>query len=338
MSDLILAFQGDVLQMMEGSGPRANRSLPVSARDIRGTLLLQQKLSAPLGDLQLLFSLTNLPDGPGARVITWTSVVLGTLLLAVFYALYRLGLRQIRLTRQQQDFVSAVSHELKTPLTSIRMFSEMLKEGWVGEEKRREYYQFISDESERLSRLIANVLQLARMERNEMPLDIKPQSVAALLDLIRSRVTSQVERTSFTAQFDCAPACAQSSVQTDSDALVQIVLNLVDNAVKFAGKAERRQIDISIAPQDGKLVLSVRDYGPGIPPMQVRRIFDLFYRIGSELTREAQGTGIGLALVRQLARAMGGEVTVINREPGAEFRVWLKQVQGPLLNDTAALR
>ncbi|HVK98163.1 MAG TPA: HAMP domain-containing sensor histidine kinase [Dongiaceae bacterium] len=327
MSDLILAFQGDVLRVIEGDGPRTNSRMLTSARDIRGTLLLQQKLSAPLGDLQLIFSLNQLPDGPGARVVTWTSAVLGTLLLAVFYALYRLGLRQIRLTRQQQDFVSAVSHELKTPLTSIRMFSEMLKEGWVGEEKRREYYQFISDESERLSRLIANVLQLARMERNEVPLDVRPQPVATILDLIRSRVTSQVDRSGFQVQFDCAADCAQWHVLADNDALVQIVLNLVDNAAKFADKAERHQIDIALAPQDSGLALSVRDYGPGIPAAQTQRIFDLFYRVGSELTRETQGTGIGLALVRQLARAMGGDVSVINREPGAEFRVWLKRAQ-----------
>lgn len=326
MSNLILAFQGDVLRVVDGSDAAtgsADTTL-TTARDIRGTLLLQQKLSAPLGDLQLIFSLNRLPDGPGARVVTWTSLLLGFLLLAVFYALYRLGLRQIRLTRQQQDFVSAVSHELKTPLTSIRMFSEMLKEGWVGDDKRREYYHFISDESERLSRLIANVLQLARMERNDLPLDVRAQPVATLLDLIRSRVTSQVERSGFQVTFDCVPACTEMQVLADADALVQIMLNLVDNALKFSGKAERRQIDISIAPADGGLVLGVRDYGPGIPAGQIRRIFDLFYRVGSELTRETQGTGIGLALVRQLARAMGGDISVRNVQPGAEFRLWLR--------------
>lgn len=326
MSNLILAFQGDVLRVVDGSDAATGSTdtTLTTARDIRGTLLLQQKLSAPLGDLQLIFSLNRLPDGPGARVVTWTSLLLGFLLLAVFYALYRLGLHQIRLTRQQQDFVSAVSHELKTPLTSIRMFSEMLKEGWVGDDKRREYYHFISDESERLSRLIANVLQLARMERNDLPLDIRAQPVATLLDLIRSRVTSQVERSGFQVTFDCAPDCVDRQVLADTDAVVQIMLNLVDNALKFSGKAERRQIDISITPADGGLVLSVRDYGPGIPAGQTRRIFDLFYRVGSELTRETQGTGIGLALVQQLARAMGGSVEVCNRQPGAEFRLQLR--------------
>lgn len=326
MSNLILAFQGDVLRVVDGSDAATGSADTrlTSARDIRGTLLLQQKLSAPLGDLQLIFSLNRLPDGPGARVVTWTSLLLGFLLLAVFYALYRLGLHQIRLTRQQQDFVSAVSHELKTPLTSIRMFSEMLKEGWVGDDKRREYYHFISDESERLSRLIANVLQLARMERNDLPLDIRAQPVATLLDLIRSRVTSQVERSGFQVTFDCAPDCVDRQVLADTDAVVQIMLNLVDNALKFSGKAERRQIDISVVPADGGLVLGVRDYGPGIPAGQTRRIFDLFYRVGSELTRETQGTGIGLALVQQLARAMGGSVEVCNRQPGAEFRLQLR--------------
>ena len=92
--------------------------------------------------------------------------------------MYRLGVKQIRLTRQQQDFVSAVSHELKTPLTSIRMYGEILREGWADEEKKKTYYAYIHDESERLSRLISNVLQLARMTRNELRIDLKPVTVS----------------------------------------------------------------------------------------------------------------------------------------------------------------
>ena len=249
--------------------------------------------------------------------ITISSLVLG------FYALYRLGARQIRLARQQQDFVSAVSHELKTPLTSIRMYGEMLREGWAGEDKRREYYRFIHEESERLSRLIDNVLQLARLERQGLQLDLKPVALNTVFDLMRSKVAGISERAGFTVQFHNELGDA-TCIQVDVDALMQIVLNLVENAVKFSAKATSRQIDIEARPEGrDRISLSVRDYGPGIERSQLRRIFELFYRPGSELTRETTGTGIGLALVRQLARAMHGEADVINREPGAEFRIVL---------------
>jgi signal transduction histidine kinase len=229
-------------------------------------------------------------------------------------------LRQILLARQQQDFVSAVSHELNTPLTSIRMYAEILREGWSSDDKKREYYAYIHDESERLSRLIANVLQLARMERNELRLELKPVRVSVLMDLLRSKLASQVERAQFECNYVIDPAAAAREVSVDADAFVQIVINLVDNAIKFSAKAPRRAIDIGARLRGDKaVVFSVRDYGPGVEKSQVRKIFALFYRAGNELTRDTLGTGIGLALVRQLARAMHGEADVIQRDPGAEF-------------------
>ena len=108
-----------------------------------------------------------------ALVVALVVALLLTLVLCGgFYLLYRLGLGQIQLARQQQDFVSAVSHELKTPLTSIRMYGEILREGWASEEKKKRYYDYIHDESERLSRLISNVLQLARMTHNDLQVDL----------------------------------------------------------------------------------------------------------------------------------------------------------------------
>src|SRR5690606_30454730 len=112
------------------------------------------------GDMELSWTVLRLPPGPGATLVGWAGAVLFAVLLLGFLLLYRMALRQLLLARQQQDFISAVSHELKTPLTSIRMYAELLRAGWASEAKRGEYYAFIHDESERLSRLIANVLQL----------------------------------------------------------------------------------------------------------------------------------------------------------------------------------
>jgi len=325
LSDLVVAYRDDVLEVAHGTNGGAKESAPLRrASEVEGELLHQLRLSAPLGDFELLWKADRLPSAPGARVVTWASLVLGGVLLVGIVVLYRLGLREILRTRQQQDFVSAVSHELKTPLTSIRMYAEMLREGWALPEKQREYYGFIHDESERLSRLIANVLELARMERNELVLEPKPHRVAALMDIVRSKVHTQVERAGFAGTYTVDPACAEHEVRVDADAFAQIVINLVDNALKFAAKGERRALEIGAAPHGANaVVFTVRDYGPGVERAQMQKIFRLFYRPGSELTRETLGTGIGLALVRQLARAMGGDADVVNREPGAEFRVTL---------------
>ena len=320
MSDLVIAYDGDVLHATRGAD---DYSIDTAA-DLTGELLHQARLSAPLSDFQLLWTINNLPAGAGARIVAWSSVVLFGVLLLGFFALYRLGLRQITLARQQQDFVSAVSHELRTPLTSIRMYAEMLREGWASDDKKRGYYDFIHDESERLSRLIANVLQLARLERNELRLELKPIGVSALLDMLRSKVHTQIERAGFVCEYTLDPECASRDLQVDADAFVQIVINLVDNAIKFSANAERRTIEVAARARGTQAVAwSVRDYGPGVPKSQMRKIFQRFYRARPELTRETVGTGIGLALVRQLAQAMGGEVDVVNREPGAEFRLSL---------------
>ncbi len=285
--------------------------------------MLQQRLSNPFSDLQLIFTVVSLPKGPGGTLITRVSLLIFVLLLVIFLWLYRVGMRQLRLAQQQQNFIASVSHELKTPLTSIRMFGEILREGWAPPEKQKEYHDFICDESERLSRLITNVLQLARMERQELQLDIKPQPLSRLADLIQSRVQSQIAGSDLQLRFNAADTLVDRNVAVDADALIQIMTNLVDNAIKFSRSATDKRIEIGISADDKNARLVVRDFGPGIPTGQHNKIFSLFYRVGNELTRETQGTGIGLALVQQLAQAMAGTVSVRNVEPGAEFTLTL---------------
>ena len=320
-TDLVAAWRGDVLSAFSS---QAGRGYLSSARELSGALLHRTRLSAPLDGMELVFSVASLPAGPGAEVVTAVAATLVLVLCGGFFLLYRLGLRQIALARQQQDFVSAVSHELKTPLTSIRLYGELLREGWATEDKKKTYYAYIHDESERLSRLIDNVLQLARMTRNDLRLSPRALTAAELMDTIRSKVASTVERAGFSLHTDCAGEAAEAVVDVDPDAFSQIVINLVDNAVKFSAKAERKVVDVGCrpAPRDG-IVFTVRDYGPGVPKDQMRKIFGLFYRVDSGLARETVGTGIGLALVRQLVEAMGGTVDVANCEPGAEFSVAL---------------
>lgn len=318
-TDLVVAWHGDVLSALSG---QTTRGYVASAGELRGALLLRTRLSAPADAMELVFSVAELPAGPGAGLLGWLAVALIAVLIGGFYLLYRLGLRQIALARQQRDFVSAVSHELKTPLTSIRMYGELLREGWAPEEKRKAYYAYIHDESERLSRLIDNVLQLARMTRNDLRLSPRPVTAGELMDVIRSKVASQAERAGFALDVDCTGDVAKAVVSVDNDAFSQILINLVDNAIKFSTRAGRKAIEIRCRPGDRNTVrFSVRDFGPGVPKDQLRKIFRLFYRAEGGLSRKTVGTGIGLALVRQLAEAMDGTVDVVNCDPGAEFTV-----------------
>ncbi len=319
MSNLLVVFQGDVLSAFSG---QTSRDYLSSNRELNGELLYQTRLSDPLSDMQLLFSITKLPAGPGGKVVIWLALILASVLCAGFYLMYRLGLGQINLANQQQDFVSAVSHELKTPLTSIRMYGEMLREGWASEEKKKTYYDFIFDESERLSRLINNVLHLARMTRNEQQSDLKTLTVAELMDGVQSKVSTQIERSGFELDLQCNEDAAQSMIKVDADWFTQIMINLVDNAIKFSDKAEKKIIQLGCQRlSDNTIQFNVRDFGPGVAPEQMKKIFKLFYRTESELTRETAGTGIGLALVHQMIMNMDGQIDVVNSDPGAEFKV-----------------
>ena len=136
------------------------------------------------------------------------------------------------------------------------------------------------------------------------------------------RPAAQIERAGFVLNLDCDQRVGHALVCVDIDSFAQIMINLVDNALKFSAKAERKIIDLACRRLSaGGIQFSVRDYGPGVPRDQMKRIFRLFYRSENELTRETVGTGIGLALVHQLAGTMQAQVDVVDREPGVEFQV-----------------
>ena len=325
VADIGVMYQGRTLLALSDGA----LGVAYSGRELAGATLQRGRLSPPFGDLELEFVVRSLPRAPGTSLLVWISLTLAVVLIGGFLLMYRFAVGQLRLARQQQDFVSAVSHELKTPLTSIRMYGEMLKAGWADEAKKRTYYDYIQSESERLSRLIDNVLQLARLTRSSQRIDAKSVPVAELMDLVRSKVATQVERAGFELRVR-SDAPADATVVVDADCFAQIFINLVDNALKFSAGAETKAVELGCRPEpDGSLLFTVRDFGPGVPKAQMKRIFELFYRAENELTRETVGTGIGLALVRQLATAMDARIDVRNCEPGAEFRLVLTRAANP---------
>jgi signal transduction histidine kinase len=221
--------------------------------------------------------------------------------------------RQIVLSQQKTDFVSNVSHELKTPLTSIRMFSELLAEGRVAEPGRqREYLGIISTETARLSRLINNVLDFARLERGEKKYHFAKIDLVELVHEIVENYRTQLESTGFTlaSQLPAVPV----EITGDRDALAQVLLNLLSNAEKYSGT--RKEIEVRLTTSDGDAQVSVLDRGIGVPESCAEKIFEQFYRAHDSLSSGIQGSGLGLTLARQISRGHGGHIVYNPRESG----------------------
>ena len=215
--------------------------------------------------------------------------------------------RQLTLARQKTDFVSNVSHELKTPLTSIRMFSELLAEGRVTDAaKQRNYLQVITAEAARLTRLINNVLDFARLERGEKKYAFARCDLGAVVSETVEAYRPHLEQAGFKLELD-APS-APTFVNGDRDALAQVLVNLLSNAEKYSG--ERKEIRVELRAETGSqpwLEVRVLDRGLGVPAGTEERIFEQFYRAHDSLSSGIQGSGLGLTLARQIARAHGGE-------------------------------
>ncbi len=227
--------------------------------------------------------------------------------------------RQLALARQKTAFVSNVSHELKTPLTSIRMFSEMLADGRVREEdKRRQFLNIITAEASRLTRLINNVLDFARLERGEKQYQLVPLNFAHLAHETVELYRPHLETAGFQFTAPTAPdgQGTEVAVRGDRDALAQVMVNLLSNAEKYSG--DRKEIAVSLDVDTGgrHVDWSVLDRGRGVPPGCGEKIFEQFYRAHDSLADGVQGSGLGLTLARQIAEAHGGTVTYQPREGG----------------------
>jgi signal transduction histidine kinase len=238
--------------------------------------------------------------------VTALAIVLGVVLLGG-YLLWRDVERELRLARLRSQFVASVSHELKTPLTSIRIFAETLRDrANVDPKARHEYLETIARESDRLTRLLQNVLDFSRVERGERTYQFSPQQLPVIVERAIGILRIPLEQQGFTVPFTCDDDFAV--VRCDPDAVEQAVLNLVSNAIKYSGRS--RRIDVRVEHRDDAVAVIVRDYGIGIAPAYQQRLFERFYRAPTTDNDVIPGTGLGLTLVHHLAEAHGGAVTV----------------------------
>jgi signal transduction histidine kinase len=238
------------------------------------------------------------------------TVAFGVLLLIIVAGIvmtWRLMQRETEMARLKTDFVANVSHDLKTPLSVIRMFGETLEMGRVRTDAQRgEYYRVITREAERLSRLIDNVLDFSRIEGGRRRYDIVPAAVEPIVRETLEAFAYPLSQQGFKVDVSIEPGIPD--VPLDADAVGQALTNLVDNAMKYAG--DRRVIRIDVRRGGDEVAIAVADEGIGIPREEHERIFEKFYRAGRSDTQGRRGSGVGLALVRHVANAHGGRVTV----------------------------
>lgn len=277
--------------------------------------IFNSELAAPFNQLSIHVGIPASGMPPGAHLIFLLGVLIALLLGMGLLAIYKLADTHVTMSRKRSDFISAVSHELKTPLTAIRMYCEMLESGFVIDDaKRQTYYSKISGESNRLSRLIQNVLDLSKIERNSWKVESKPYELGSLIREYGDTFQQSFTQRDFVLNLDLKKEITVHML--DKDAFFQVLVNIVENAIKFSASSEKRVIDIHTKLKDDYTEMRIRDYGPGVPSGEASKIFDVFYRVEDEMVRNTTGTGIGLSLVKRFCDEMEIKIEAKNANPG----------------------
>ena len=230
----------------------------------------------------------------------------------------------VTLSQRRADFVSAVTHELRTPLTTFRLYTDLLLDGAVPAEERPSYLATLKGEADRLGHLVENVLSFSRLERRRTEMRIESVTVEDLLARVVPRLQERAAQAGLELRVEEASSAAER-VRGDLASIEQILLNLVDNAAKYACNAARPTLELSTALQGRHAIIRLHDHGPGIDPGERRRIFRPFHRSAAKAAGSAPGVGLGLALSRRLARRMGGDLRLAGSEEGASFELWLRR-------------
>jgi two-component system sensor histidine kinase SenX3 len=241
---------------------------------------------------------------------------LGVILLAVIISGVVLNtiflVREIRRNEQHHAFINAVTHELKTPVASIRLYLETLQTRGVDEAKRNEFYRTMLDDSDRLLGAIDQILRTGRLGQSHRKLNLSPIDVQGVIGECLTRVRALYKVPSGALEYRPGPPV---SIQGDLDEVRAAISNLIDNAVKYSGTEVN--IRVETAKVDGKYVsVRVRDHGIGIPNSELKQVFKRFYRAPGPHAKRVPGTGLGLYIVRSVARAHGGRVWAESEGPG----------------------
>ena len=245
----------------------------------------------------------------GERFIRMGFAILGApslLLAGGLFLTHRNVSKEMALARLKSDFVSNVSHELRTPLSLIRLYAETLEMGRItSPQKYQEYYSIIRKESERLTALINNILDFSRIEAGRKEYDFRETDLRELVHNTLESYRFQIEQNGFTFEEKIGEV---PPMRVDREAMARSLVNLVNNSLKYS--QDRKYIGVNLYRDDGSVRLEVVDHGIGIPAEEQAKIFEKFYRVGDPLVHNTKGSGLGLSLVRHIAQAHGGDVSV----------------------------
>jgi signal transduction histidine kinase len=262
-----------------------------------------------------------------AGTLRWVVYFLGTLLFLLLIGglglLFILLLREVQLNERQSNFVSAVTHELKTPVASLRLYLDTLEMRELPEEKRREFYRTMRHDLERLNGTISSILDAAMLAERTLT-DPQPLDLARL---VRRALELTLARNQLPAEALRYDGPDSLTLRGDPTALETAVLNLLDNAVKYSRDAVEVRVELA-ADAAGRAQLRVRDHGIGMSRAHIAFVFNRFYRIGSEVRRSRTGTGLGLFIVRAVVRAHRGTISAESPGPdrGSVFTMTLPGV------------
>lgn len=293
-----------------------------SSEDIRITLIFPSHM--PSWSLVLYKESTSIitaffSASQGIFMYIFLLIVIG-LALGLFFTLQIIN-KELLFSKMKSDFISTVSHEFKSPLTSIRQMSEMLfNERIKTESRKKEYYEIMLEQSERLSHLIDNILDFSKIEEGEKAFRFEKTNLKELIDRVKSLYQKSIANEGFSV-FSSIPETLPELV-IDKEAIQQVLYNLLDNAYKYSGNS--KNIEIMVESTGASVKICVKDFGIGIPREDQHKVFDRFFRGGNELTRSVTGSGIGLTIVKKLIEAHHGTVSLDSTPgKGSTFRVTL---------------
>ena len=300
------------LQVMDQGREISQLQAGISTHDPQ--FILNRGFPSPFAFLNATLSCDEIPRSTGRNTLMTMMAVLAVIFLAGLFVIYKSAQTIVDLSERRSQFVSSVTHELKTPLTNIRMYIEMLEQGIAKDTQReQEYFQIINSEGSRLSRLINNVLDLAKLEKKQRLLALTEGTFEEVVAEVQAVMQAKLQQEGFILKI------ARENIgpfKYDREAMIQVLINLIENSIKFCQSAHNKEIIIRIYQAAGRINIAVSDHGPGIPRHALNKVFDDFYRVDNALARKTRGTGIGLALVKKLINLSGGRVSADNNVGG----------------------
>lgn len=309
----------DLLPDVELQPVKANTNLEVGAA--LTTLPVQLVVDSPKLLSTLALNSESVPTPSSGLMMSLLVAWGGFGLAAMASGLLLMGV--LRLSERRAAFVSAVTHELRTPLTTFRMYAEMLAEKMVPEAKQQEYANTLRVQADRLSHLVENVLQFARLERGSNNEFSETVSAGELMDRFSNRLIERAEEAEMKLSIEIDPSISKTEFATQPSTVEQILFNLVDNACKYAKPSSNNRIELTCREQGRWLQFCVRDYGPGVATKFKKTMFRPFCKSDQDAANSAPGVGLGLALGRRMAVSIGGKLVHDTCDNGAKFTLEL---------------